>query len=87
MDLKTHPLVKCGTGNSSLFSHAHIVVCISLITLKYNPNGSSYCLKASLVTCGFNQAYDIDCTEIFSSMVKLEISSSLFGGSSHMSLH
>ena len=72
MGSKGEALVSQGTW--TLVPHsvdANIVTCKWVFVVKYHSNGTIARHKACLVACGFTQAYDIDYTETFSPIVRL----------------
>ena len=50
---------------------ANIITCKWVFTIKYHPDGTISHNKARLVARGFTQAYDIDYTETFSLVARL----------------
>ena len=61
-------------GTWTLVPHpadANIVTCKWVFTIKYHPDGTIACHKGCLVAREFTQAYDIDYTETFSPVVRL----------------
>ena len=72
MDLEYHALVQRGTWDLvPRPTDANIVTCKWVFTLKYHPDGNVAHHKAQLVARGFTQAHDIDYTETFSPVVRM----------------
>ena len=55
----------------SRLGDANIVTDKWVFTIKYHPDGTIVCHKACLVAYGFTQAYDINYTETFSLIIRL----------------
>ena len=72
MDHEVEALVSRGTWTLvPRPTDANIVMCKWVFTIKYHPDGTIARHKARLVARGFTQAYGIDYTETFSSVVCL----------------
>ena len=72
MDHEVEALVSRGTWTLvPRPADANIVTCKWVFTIKYHPDGTIARHKARLVARGFTQAYDIDYTETFLPVVRL----------------